>query len=445
MDSVSLFVSQVGAAFGQPDMPAASVAFAGQPAPEGSATEMQFEKLFAELLGEAKSAMEPTAPLPAKPLESDKEPDAAPVLFLPLDIPQNPAPLPLDLLNLSLPKPEKAAESEAPRANTAIADGDPGVPAPAPAKSPEGKVAAFEGRLLEMQEPEPVPAAAPAPAAPKSAPPAAGRVAAASAVPAPAQRAGEKESSNRQPEGPLMMTESNRAPLAETEAEQVSAQPAARAEQVELGETQPQPPAAHGINVRLGDDPASTVHLRVAERAGEPAHFGKVSPIWFGTSRTAATRPKSGTPGRKCFPPRQPPPVPVNSGRIRRANASAVILSPGNKTRILRAANRLSPARFRPTPKETHSMSSISAIGSQATTATASAPKSEKPDLVSQDNFLQLLVAQIKNQDPLNPADGTQFLSQLAQFSSLEQLVGIRTELRTAQQTPATGTTANNG
>ena len=90
-------------------------------------------------------------------------------------------------------------------------------------------------------------------------------------------------------------------------------------------------------------------------------------------------------------------------------------------------------------------MSSISAIGSQATTATASAPKSEKPDLVSQDNFLQLLVAQIKNQDPLNPADGTQFLSQLAQFSSLEQLVGIRTELRTAQQTPATGTTANNG
>jgi flagellar basal-body rod modification protein FlgD len=44
----------------------------------------------------------------------------------------------------------------------------------------------------------------------------------------------------------------------------------------------------------------------------------------------------------------------------------------------------------------------------------------------SKEMFLQLLVAQIKNQDPLNPADGTQFLSQLAQFSELEQLIGIR-------------------
>jgi flagellar basal-body rod modification protein FlgD len=32
----------------------------------------------------------------------------------------------------------------------------------------------------------------------------------------------------------------------------------------------------------------------------------------------------------------------------------------------------------------------------------------------------------MRNQDPLNPADGTQFLTQLAQFSQLEQLIGIR-------------------
>lgn len=47
----------------------------------------------------------------------------------------------------------------------------------------------------------------------------------------------------------------------------------------------------------------------------------------------------------------------------------------------------------------------------------------------SKDSFLKLLVAQIKNQDPLNPADGVEFLTQLAQFSQLEQSMGIREEI----------------
>jgi flagellar basal-body rod modification protein FlgD len=44
----------------------------------------------------------------------------------------------------------------------------------------------------------------------------------------------------------------------------------------------------------------------------------------------------------------------------------------------------------------------------------------------NKETFLKLLVAQIRNQDPLNPADGTEFLTQLAQFSQLEQLINIR-------------------
>ena len=44
----------------------------------------------------------------------------------------------------------------------------------------------------------------------------------------------------------------------------------------------------------------------------------------------------------------------------------------------------------------------------------------------SEQMFLQLLVAQIKNQDPTNPADSTQFVTQLAQFSELEQVIAIR-------------------
>ncbi len=40
--------------------------------------------------------------------------------------------------------------------------------------------------------------------------------------------------------------------------------------------------------------------------------------------------------------------------------------------------------------------------------------------------FLQLLVSQLQNQDPLNPADSTTFVTQLAQFSELEQVIGIK-------------------
>ena len=38
---------------------------------------------------------------------------------------------------------------------------------------------------------------------------------------------------------------------------------------------------------------------------------------------------------------------------------------------------------------------------------------------------MQLLVSQIKNQDPLNPADGTEFVTQLAQFTEMEQMMSM--------------------
>lgn len=44
-----------------------------------------------------------------------------------------------------------------------------------------------------------------------------------------------------------------------------------------------------------------------------------------------------------------------------------------------------------------------------------------------QDEFLQLMVAQINNQDPLNPMDGTQYLSQLAQLSTVEGIQNLNT------------------
>ena len=68
--------------------------------------------------------------------------------------------------------------------------------------------------------------------------------------------------------------------------------------------------------------------------------------------------------------------------------------------------------------------------------------------LASTDTFLKLLVAQIKNQDPTQPSDPTQFLGELAQFSQLDQLIGIRQgvdALGTAVNGSASGSNTGSG
>ena len=54
-------------------------------------------------------------------------------------------------------------------------------------------------------------------------------------------------------------------------------------------------------------------------------------------------------------------------------------------------------------------------------------------EVVGKDDFLTLLVAQMKNQDPLNPMQTTEFTSQLAQFTSLEQLFTVNSNLEGIQ------------
>jgi len=60
----------------------------------------------------------------------------------------------------------------------------------------------------------------------------------------------------------------------------------------------------------------------------------------------------------------------------------------------------------------------VGVIGAPTTTAAAAVPK----DTLDKDAFLKLLVAQLRYQDPSNPTDSSQFMSQTAQFTQVEKL-----------------------
>ncbi len=72
----------------------------------------------------------------------------------------------------------------------------------------------------------------------------------------------------------------------------------------------------------------------------------------------------------------------------------------------------------------------IGAVGSGQPTSNASASSGTAAGgQLGENTFLQLLVAQLKYQDPMQPVDNTQFVTQLAQFQSLSMLTSIKTDL----------------
>jgi flagellar basal-body rod modification protein FlgD len=74
---------------------------------------------------------------------------------------------------------------------------------------------------------------------------------------------------------------------------------------------------------------------------------------------------------------------------------------------------------------------SIATDPTAPTTPTSSSITDPTSSLTNETTFLKLLMAQVQNQDPMNPTDSTQFVGQLVQFSSLEQLLGINQGVQT--------------
>ena len=94
----------------------------------------------------------------------------------------------------------------------------------------------------------------------------------------------------------------------------------------------------------------------------------------------------------------------------------------------------------------------MSPIGtSTSPSSTSSAASGASTAAADQNMFLQLLVTQLKNQDPANPVDGTAFVTQLAQFQQLDESMSMGSDISAIRQdlasllaaSGATGATTN--
>ena len=88
--------------------------------------------------------------------------------------------------------------------------------------------------------------------------------------------------------------------------------------------------------------------------------------------------------------------------------------------------------------------STTDVLTSGATNGTTQA--NNRNNLASEETFLKLFVAQLQNQDPLSPnqQDPTQMVSELAQFSQLEQMVNIGSDVHSISQNIAGTASAAN-
>lgn len=89
-------------------------------------------------------------------------------------------------------------------------------------------------------------------------------------------------------------------------------------------------------------------------------------------------------------------------------------------------------------------MATIDGLGQVANEALGGASNAKgNPEIIDQTEFLELLVTQLQNQDPLNPMQNEEFAVQLAQFTQVEQLIGINEKLESGKSGESFGSLAS--
>ena len=77
----------------------------------------------------------------------------------------------------------------------------------------------------------------------------------------------------------------------------------------------------------------------------------------------------------------------------------------------------------------------VSQYNAEKAAASSTSSSSASNSALGKDAFLELLVTQMKYQDPLDPQDNSEYLSQLAQFSALEQMTNVAEGLTNVSST----------
>src|SRR5262245_59898425 len=120
---------------------------------------------------------------------------------------------------------------------------------------------------------------------------------------------------------------------------------------------------------------------------------------------------------RPRFTARASEPATSRTDASRATRASASRSTPGAKS----AASGTAPA----TKGRSEMVDPLSLNPAASSAAAAASAPSSGRDSIGKDAFLQLLVTQLRNQDPTSPLQPYEFAAQLAQFSSVEQLTQL--------------------